>query len=102
MPIKPKTKRRPWEPEKIRTPFNPESKQMKNTKFKTKVAHSQTKSAWNVVNEKLGGKYKIARVPYVGNRSEEGDNMNMAEAFEHATFISNCFNNINKIKEETI
>ena len=80
----------------------PESKQMKNTKFETKVVHSQTKSAWNVVNEKLGGKYKIARVPYVGIRSEEGDNMNMAEAFEHATFISDCFNNISKIKEEAI
>ena len=32
---------------------------------KTKVVHSQTKSAWNVIGTDLGGKYKIARVPYV-------------------------------------
>jgi len=85
-------------PEDLIKEFFPESKQMKNTKFKTKVVLSQTKLAWNVINE-MGGKYKIARVPYVGIRSEEGDNMNMAEAFEHATFISDCFNNMNKKKE---
>ena len=32
--------------------------------MKTKVVHSQSKNAWNVVNTELGGKYKIARIPY--------------------------------------
>ncbi len=31
---------------------------MINPKIKTKVVHSQTKSAWNIVGENLGGKYK--------------------------------------------
>ena len=32
--------------------------------IKTKVIHSKSKPAWNVVGETLGGKYKIARVLY--------------------------------------
>jgi hypothetical protein len=30
---------------------------MENPKIKTRVVHSQTKSAWNIVGENLGGKY---------------------------------------------
>ena len=37
---------------------------MTNPKIKTKVVHSQTKSAYNVVGTSLGNKYKIARIPY--------------------------------------
>lgn len=33
--------------------------------MKTKVVHSQSKTAWNIVGEELGKKYKIARVPYI-------------------------------------
>lgn len=65
---------------------------MQNPNIKTKVVHSQSKTAWNVIGETIGGKYKIARVPYVltGNKSVDQDNKN--EALEHAIFISECFN----------
>ena len=66
---------------------------MKNPKIKTRVIHSQTKSAWNVVGTMPGSKYKIARVPYVCISIEKGSDIQRAEAFEHATFISHCFNN---------
>ena len=65
---------------------------MKNPKVKTKVVHSQTKSAWNIVGESLGGKYKIARVPYFVLDNQELSDKNRTEAFEHATFISHYFN----------
>jgi hypothetical protein len=56
--------------------------------MKTKVVHSQSKNAWNVVNTELGGKYKIARVPY----SQFGDDVLNTrwkhEALEIAMHIS--------------
>lgn len=65
---------------------------MKNPNIETQVVHSQSKSAWNVIGTRLGGKYKIARVPY-GCCDHEGiTDRNRAEAFEHANFISYCFN----------
>ena len=60
---------------------------------KTKVVHSISKDAWNVVGTELGGKHKIARCPYVVD--EEFDSIsanNKQEAKEHAEFISECFN----------
>lgn len=72
---------------------------MKNPNIKTKVVHSQTKPAWNVVGTILGGKYKVARVPYVCCDDENVTNRNRAEAFEHAMFISICFCNSNAICE---
>jgi len=68
-----------------------------NNKIKTKVIHSQTKSAWNVVGENIGSKYKIARIPYVDTQDEGISSKNRIEAFEHAHFISFCFNNSDKI-----
>lgn len=66
---------------------------MKNPKIKTKVVHSQTKTAWNVVGTSpIGGKYKIARVPYVVVDEDKISEMNRVEAFKHASFISHCFN----------
>jgi hypothetical protein len=65
---------------------------MENPKIKTRVAHSQTKSAWNIIGECLGGKYKIARVPYLTVGDQDISDRNRVEAFEHATFISHCFN----------
>lgn len=60
----------------------------------TKVVHSQSKIAWNVVGTELGQKYKIARVPYLIIQGNEIlTTMNKNEALEHALFISNCFNN---------
>lgn len=70
---------------------------MLNPKIKTRVVHSRTKSAWNVIGENLGGKYKIARVPYVCVENDSVTDRNRIEAFQHATFISYCFNNSDSI-----
>jgi len=70
---------------------------MKNPNIKTKVVHSQSKSAWNIVGESLGAKYKIARVPYLVFEHQELSDRNRKEAFEHAEFISHCFNNSGSI-----
>lgn len=70
---------------------------MKDPKIKTRVVHSQTKSAWNIIGEKLGGKYKIARVPYVCINDQYVTDKNRVEAFEHAEFISYCFNHSDAI-----
>jgi hypothetical protein len=56
--------------------------------MKTRVIHSQSKLAWNVVNEELGGKYKIARVPYSQCNDEILDIRWKSEALEIAMHIS--------------
>lgn len=73
---------------------------MEDPKIKTEIKHSQSKSAWNVIGTKLGGKYKIARVPYV--KVEDSTfitECNSLEAQKHAEYISFCFNNSKKILE---
>ena len=68
--------------------------------MKTKVIHSETKITWNVVNTKLGEKFKLARVPYLNNTgSLIIDEKNRNEAFNDARFISLCFNNSEEIKK---
>ena len=70
---------------------------MENPKIKTKVVHSQSKPAWNIIGQ-LGGKYKIARIPYlVVDDSEILTTKNKHEALVHAQFISQCFNNSDRI-----
>lgn len=71
---------------------------MEVPKIKTKVVHSQSKPAWNVVGTSLAGKYKIARVPYVESEDKETQLRNVTEALNHAEFISYCFNNAEKLK----
>ena len=66
---------------------------MKNPKIKTRVAHSRTKSAWNVIGETPGGKHKVAIVPQVSIGNEATIDKSKTEAYEHAKFISYCFNN---------
>ena len=66
---------------------------IKNQEVKTRVVHSLSKPAWNIIGVSLGGKHKMARVPYI----ESCDNSKM-EALEDANFISDCFNNSGKIK----
>lgn len=66
---------------------------MKDPNIKTKVVHSQTKTAWNVIGTKLGGKYKIARVPYLVTGNEGISSRERKEALELAEFIAYCFNN---------
>lgn len=72
---------------------------MKNPKIKTKVVHSKTKQAWNIVGTILDDSYKIARVPYVVSASIEVSISSRNEAYERAKFISACFNNSDKIME---
>ena len=66
---------------------------MKHPNLKTKVKHSESKSAWNIVGDTAGCKYKIARVPYlVVEDNDVLTTQHKAEALEHAMFISFCFN----------
>jgi hypothetical protein len=75
---------------------------MKNPGLKTRVVHSIANSAWNIVNTKFGDKFKIARVPYIVVKDEEVNKLLRAEAFEHAEFISYCFNNAETILKHNI
>jgi hypothetical protein len=71
---------------------------MENPKINTKIKHSESKSAWNVIGTKLGGKYKIARVPYI--KVEDSTfitECNSLEAKKHAEWINFCFNNSDRI-----
>lgn len=73
---------------------------MENPKIKTKVVHSETHNAYNVVGTSACDKFKIARLPYMAvERSEKITNANKLEALTHAEFISLCFNNSDKIIE---
>ena len=76
---------------------------MNDPKIKTKVVHSETKAAWNVVGiYPLGGKYKVARVPYVVCDNEAITTANRVEALNHANFISYCFNHSEEILKAKI
>jgi hypothetical protein len=67
--------------------------------IKTTVVHSQSKNAWNIIGTLAGGKYKIARVPYLLlDDSEIVNTRNKMEALEHAQYISFCFNNAENIE----
>ena len=70
---------------------------MKNPGIKTRVVHSQSKAAWNIVGVQLGRKYKVARVPYIVTDIPAIDKRERQEAFEQAEFISYCFNNADRI-----
>ena len=70
---------------------------MENPKIKTKVIHSESKLAYNVVGVTLGKKYKIARVPYFESSDEVISKREKEEAFNLAEFISFCFNNSDQI-----
>ena len=60
--------------------------------IKTKVVHSKSKPAWNVIGVELGKKYKIARVPYAATPNPDALDAARAEAKIHADFICACFN----------
>ena len=53
------------------------------TVFQTKVVHSETKPAWNVVSTMLGSKFKLARVPYLPCDDESVAAQLKEEAFEY-------------------
>lgn len=65
---------------------------MENPNIKTKVVHSESKKAWNVIGTSLGAKHKIARIPYLITGNEIIDTTEKSEALRHAKFISQCFN----------
>ena len=72
---------------------------MELPKIQTKVVHSETKPAWNVVATSHGDKYKIARVPYSETTIVSGQpiiNTSKQQSYEHAKFISDCFNGVYK------
>lgn len=71
---------------------------MQDPNIKTKVVHSKSKDAWNVIGTELGKKYKIACIPYfVTETLQEVNKREKEEALNHAEFISKCFNNSNSI-----
>lgn len=65
---------------------------MDQPNIKTRVVHSISKSAWNVVGTTPGAKYKIARCPYLTYSDEVLTQKERQEAYEHACFISESFN----------
>ena len=67
----------------------------RNMKIKTKVVHSKTKVAWNVIATTLGAKHKICSVPYFSANNQFLKN----EALVHANYISYCFNNSDSISK---
>ncbi|MFP4365500.1 MAG: hypothetical protein ACLFQA_00265 [Bacteroidales bacterium] len=72
---------------------------MKILDINTRVIHSESKDAWNVVGTIPGRKYKIARVPYVASNDNEMVNTkNKYEALIMAEYISRCFNNYDAIR----
>lgn len=80
---------------------------MKNPNIKTKVIHSESKPAWNVIGTKLGSKYKIARCPYIVSEGTDDTTIKInlrekAEALVNAGFISWCFNHSDIIIHELI
>jgi len=71
---------------------------MEHPNISTIIEHSHSKHAYNVLCTNLGGKHKIARVPYVFIDSNDAlTEANKNEALRHANFISFCFNNPNRI-----
>lgn len=67
---------------------------MRIPKIQTKVVESKKKLCWNVVSINVGDKRKIASVPYTDISEESGLTVNKSkqQAYEHAVFISSCFN----------
>ena len=68
-------------------------------KYDTKVIHSESKTAWNVVNTRVGGTYKLARVPYTICNTGSIDERERKRALNIARYISECLNNY---KEESL
>ena len=57
------------------------------------IKHSESKSAWNIIGTMPGGKYKIARIPYLVIQDNEIlTTLNKKEALDHALFIRKAFN----------
>ena len=69
----------------------------------TKIKHSQSKNAWNIIGDIPGCKYKIARIPYYQSKEKGMDMYNTrqkSEALDDAEFISFCLNNRQSILDK--
>ncbi len=64
--------------------------EFKGTKGKWRVKHSQTKEAFNIIGSVAGGKFKIARCPYINQPtlSKEWNDKEKEEAKADALLIS--------------
>lgn len=66
---------------------------VKSPGIQTVVEHSNSKTAWYVKGITMGKKHHIARVSYVVVQDNvQLSNREKEEAYQHATFISHCFN----------
>lgn len=64
-------------------------KEFKGTKGIWRVKHSESKIAYNVIGSIYGGKYKIARCPYIIRPNwEEINEMEKREALANAQLIA--------------
>jgi len=71
---------------------------MKDPKLEVEIRHSESKTAWNVIGTGLGGRYKIAKVPYdIINGNEVLTTADRVEALNIAKFIAYCLNNSEEI-----
>jgi len=73
---------------------------MKNPNIRTRVVHSQSKSAWNIIGMEVGKRYKIARIPYLITEDTLLNIKDQQEAYNIAEYISYCFNNSNEILKD--
>lgn len=63
--------------------------EFKGTKGAWKIKHSESKTAFNIVGTRIGGLYKIARIPYlVLDKMEKVTAENKAEAEANAKLIA--------------
>lgn len=60
----------------------------KGTNGKWIVQHSISKTAWNVVGQELGGRHKIARLPYLVTNNPEIDIKENQEQYFNAKIIA--------------
>lgn len=66
--------------------------------IKTKIIHSKSKNAWNVVGTTLGGKFKIASFPYPAESGTDKETLSINkatknEAYKLAKFVKFCLGN---------
>lgn len=64
--------------------------QFKGTRGSWSLIHSKSKTGWNVIGTKLGGRYKIAQLPYLSDPelSKEWNDKEKQEQLYNALLIS--------------
>lgn len=75
--------------------------EFKGTKGKWDIKHSESKDAWNIIGTVLGGKYKIARIPYYKDSrlSDSFNDFEKREANYDAKLISKSPEMLEMLKE---